>query len=422
MENLSAQFQPAPISARRAWFRQLLPAFWTAVICVGLAAIAVNLAINHPERLYGIRAVGLVVLFIGLLGGYRWFSWGRIYNDAAISEQQGLLSIGVQILALLVLVWRYDASFIWFSMSIPYQVIGGLSQRRWVGPLIGVMLVLIISIIPGSENRVVDTGGMITALFLLITQIGVAVFIYLLRNQRDQSRAASEKLLQAHIALTASAAQAEELAVLRERARLARSMHDDLGHALVLMNVKLEAAQLLYAHDKTRGDAELEATRALIRNTMTNLRRTLADLRAPVNDHDDLPAALKRLAQDMEDRTGIKVTCDITSPTPALPTDINETFWFVAREALTNIERHAGAGNVTLAFERSSEGWMLRIADDGAGITPTDLRRPEHYGLLGMRERLHMIGGTFSIQPGMDKGTIVEARLPAPVAKEASAS
>jgi signal transduction histidine kinase len=172
--------------------------------------------------------------------------------------------------------------------------------------------------------------------------------------------------------------------VLRERARLAREMHDSLGHALVTVNVKLEAAQRLYARDPRRGDAELEATRALVRAALADLRRTLADLRAPIAGYPDLCAALRRLADEIRATTPIAV----------------------------NVQRHAGAASATLRLQTQDDAVLLCVDDDGSGIRPADLGRPGHYGILGMRERVEACGGTLHIGPRPGGGTSVAARLP----------
>jgi signal transduction histidine kinase len=230
------------------------------------------------------------------------------------------------------------------------------------------------------------------------------------------------ELRRAHAALAATAEQKQELAVLRERARLARAMHDNLGHALVVMNIKLEAAQLLYDRDPARGDAELEATRTLIRTAMAELRHALADLRAPAAEHDDLPSALQRLAHELQMRTGIAVTCRVAADLPPVPVEAREAIWYVAREALTNVERHAAAASLTLSLEFQRAGWLLRVVDNGAGMSHTDLRRPDHYGVLGMREHMKEIGGRFDIQRGAGGGTVVEAHVPQHAAQEVRAA
>jgi signal transduction histidine kinase len=391
------------------WRRWLFPIFWMVLFSGFLVLNSLALAALHPERLQGWRSVGLGVLVLAVLGTHTLISWGRLYRDNAASTRTALIAVSGQLLALALLVRWYDASFEWLSLGLVYQGVGGLPRRYWLLPLAGVLLIVVV---PLSSGEPADTATMFTFLMLAVVNSGIAIFIQLLSTQRDQLGAALEELRQAHAALAASAAQQEELAVLRERTRLARAMHDNIGHALVVMNVKLEAAQLLYARDASRGDAELEATRTLIRSTMAELRRALADLRAPVTDHDNLATALGRLAHETQARSGIAVSCCIAPGLPTLPAEAREALWYVAREALTNVERHAAAASATITLEQRPDGWLLQVVDDGSGITPADLGRPAHYGLVGMRERMQALGGTLRIERGAGGGTIVAAHLP----------
>jgi signal transduction histidine kinase len=395
-----------------AWRLWIFPIFWTVLFSSILAMLTIELATNHPERLHGWGGVGFGVVLIAMFGTHLLISWGRLYRDIATSTRTALIAVSIHLLALLALVGWYDSTYGWISLTLVYQGIGGLPRRYWPLPLAGVLLVLFVGASPLAGREPVDAGTLFGAVLLVVVNGGIAVFIRLLSTQRDQLHTTVEQLRQAHSALAASAAQQEELAVLRERTRLARAMHDNIGHALVVMNVKLEAAQLLYARDAARGDAELEATRTLIRSTMTELRRALADLRAPVTDHDDLAAALGRLAHEMQARSGISMACCIAPDLPMLPAEAREVLWYVAREALTNVERHAAAASATVILERQPDGWLLQVVDDGSGITPADLSRPAHYGLLGMRERLQAIGGTLRIERGAGGGAIVAAHLP----------
>jgi signal transduction histidine kinase len=387
---------------------------------LGLAIDTLGVSANHPERLYGWRAAGLGLLLIGLVGGYHWFSWRRLYRHEPMSGQRAVLALAVQLLALLILVVAYDSSFAWFSLAVLYQVIGGLPPRQWPLPLAGVLLVFIAAALSPTGSGPLDAGSLITSAVLLVVNLGIAIFIRLLHDQRNQLRIALEQLREAHAALATNAAHAEEVARLRERARLAREMHDNVGYTLVTINVKLEAAQLLYARDPARGDAELESTRTLVRNAMTTLRRTLADLRAPVAPHDDLPAALQQLAHETQARTGLDLTCQIASQPPALPEATREALWYVAREALANVERHAAAASASVTLAQERDSMLLRVVDDGSGITAADLDRPKHYGVLGMRERMQAVGGTLCLSRGASGGTIVEAHVPLQAAQEMS--
>jgi signal transduction histidine kinase len=400
------------MSRSTAWRQWIFPIFWTLLFVSILALNTVGLAVNHPERLQGWLGVGFSALLLVIFGTHMLISWGRLYRDRATSTHTALIAVSIHLLALLMLVVWYDGSFAWISLTLVYQGIGGLPRRYWALPLAGVLLVLFVSAAPLGGQEPVDTEALLTAVLLVIVNGGIAVFIQLVSAQRDQLRTTLMQLQQAHTALALSTAQHEELAVLRERTRLARVMHDNIGHALVVVNVKLEAAQLLYARDAARGDAELEATRTLIRSTMTELRRALADLRAPETDYDNLKIALGRLAHEVQARSGIAMTCCIAPDLATLPTEAREALWYVGREALTNVERHAAAASATLTLEQRPDSWLLRVTDDGLGINSADLSRPGHYGLVGMRERMQALGGVLLVERGAAGGTIVVAQVP----------
>jgi signal transduction histidine kinase len=259
-------------------------------------------------------------------------------------------------------------------------------------------------------------GDIVSFLFFMVLWIGLAVFISILFYERHQRERLIVDLRKAKEQLEHYAIQAEELAALRERARLAREMHDSLGHALVVVNVKLEAAQRLYAVDATRGDAELEATRMLVRETMAELRRSLTNLRAALLDQQDLPAALQRIAEDIRARSSLEITCsvqpELSSGATKLAPETTEALWRVAREALTNVERHAAAASAALTVERMNGTLILRVVDDGSGVAPADLARAGHYGITGMRERVEALGGTLLVAARPGGGTLVEAHLP----------
>jgi signal transduction histidine kinase len=405
-----------------SWRRWLFPIFWALVFCIGLALSTVALAQYHPERLAGWAGVRLAALLIGNFVAYMLVAWGWLYRDQPLPAWRGPLFFAAQLLLLLLLIGWYGAAFAWISLALLYPVIGGLTVRRWPLPLAVLLLVFVLGSLPWDGGASASAADLLSIALQLIVNFGIALVLRLMSSQSRRLRVALAELRQANLALAAGAEQKQELAVLRERSRLARAMHDNLGHALVVMNIKLEAAQLLYARDPSRGDAELEATRALIRTAMAELRRALADLRAPAAEHDDLPGALQRLARELQARTGIAVTCSIAADLPALSAEAREAIWYVAREALTNAERHADAASLTLSLEFLRDGWLLRVADDGAGMSHKDLRRPNHYGVLGMRERMKEIGGRLDIQPGASGGTIVEAHVPEHAAQEVHAA
>jgi signal transduction histidine kinase len=234
---------------------------------------------------------------------------------------------------------------------------------------------------------------------------------------------ANGELEQAHRQVAESAAQEQELAVLRERTRLAREMHDTLGHALALVSVKLEVAQRLRERDPERCDHELEATKEIVRNSMNELRASIANLRSPALEREPACRAISRYAREMAQRIGLRVSYDLHPAIEGLPEPIEETLWKVGQEALANIEKHAQASNVLLHISRQDGHIVMRIQDDGVGLPPAfyhldkdghvTCASPEgHFGLSGMLERVENSGGHLYLSPAVEHGTIVEVELP----------
>ncbi len=243
------------------------------------------------------------------------------------------------------------------------------------------------------------------------------------RNRLVEQLARSNgELEEAHRQLAQSVAQEQELAVLRERTRLAREMHDTIGHALVLISVKLEAAQRLRERDPERCDREIGSTKEIARETMTALRASIADLRSPALEHGGINLALSRAAREFALRSNLHVIYTFQADIDLLPKAIEETLWKVSQEAFTNIEKHAHASHVQVCISRQDEKLHMQIHDDGIGLPSTlyqsqaDSRllynSPGHYGLRGMLERIDVLGGHLTLHSGNEQGTTIEIDLP----------
>jgi signal transduction histidine kinase len=203
-----------------------------------------------------------------------------------------------------------------------------------------------------------------------------------------------------------------ELAALRERERLARDLHDTLGHALVTLTVQLEAAQRLQSADPARASTLVAEMQKLTRSSMEGLRRSLDNLRTPGLGERSLSEALQALCSEAGKRFGAAVDCQLADGADSLPPPVAEALWRVAQEGLTNVEKHARANRVEVNLTLPPKEVVLRVADDGAGLSPGAENKPGHYGLRGLRERVEGLGGTFTVAPAGTTGTVIEARVP----------
>jgi signal transduction histidine kinase len=159
-----------------------------------------------------------------------------------------------------------------------------------------------------------------------------------------------QELEQAKRELESSRRRDAELAVLRDRERIARDMHDSLGHALVALTVQLEAIQRLYRVDPERASAQVDQMKVLTRDSMDALRRSITGLRESGLSGRALGAALSQLCVSVGDRAQLDVKCMIDPALAELPGDIADVLWAVAQEVLVNVQKHARARSVTVTL------------------------------------------------------------------------
>ncbi|MGH2345286.1 MAG: histidine kinase, partial [Chloroflexota bacterium] len=217
-------------------------------------------------------------------------------------------------------------------------------------------------------------------------------------------------------------AQSHDLAVLEERTRLARDLHDSVTQSLFSLNLAARAATNARTRtDPARLDRALAMVGDLAQSSLSEMRALLFELRPAQLQGEELLVALRNHAVAMEERTGLTVQVDLPE-TCALPAGHEDALYRVAQEALANVARHARARRAGVRL-RLVPGWVeLTIEDDGVGVAPgTDLSpEPENaagrYGIRGMRERVVGLGGRLTVQSGSaagaEIGTSVTARLP----------
>lgn len=215
-------------------------------------------------------------------------------------------------------------------------------------------------------------------------------------------------------ALSAQIIQAQE----EERRRLARELHDEIGQALTAVTLDLGlVAQLMPLMDE-RLQRAIDDAQMLSQNALEQVRRLSVELRPSILDDLGLVPALRWYIDRYIERTGVQSRFEVAGLNGRLPGEIETVCYRTVQEALTNIARHAAAGNVSvyLEGERDGEAVILTISDDGVGFDVNQAlhraRAGSSLGLLGLRERVELLGGTLSIRSRPGRGTTIEIRLP----------
>ena len=235
------------------------------------------------------------------------------------------------------------------------------------------------------------------------------VFVVVFTRVAASEREARTELGTANQLLREHASQVEELAITKERNRLAREIHDSLGHYLTVVNVQIGAAQAILAQDHPRALDHLNKAQTLTQEGLAEVRRSVAALRASPTESRPLPEALAKLAEQWK-AAGSRVVFTVIGRIRPLTPQADLTLYRAAQEALTNVGKHAHAARVNLTLEyRDDSSVRLRIEDDGVGSDDSK----GGFGLLGVRERVQLLNGNVSVQTEVGKGFALELELPA---------
>ena len=201
--------------------------------------------------------------------------------------------------------------------------------------------------------------------------------------------------------------EAQEL----ERRRLARELHDETGQALTSILLGLKAIRA--ASSDARAERAEADVRKLVVQALQDVRALAVELRPSALDDFGLVPALERLAATFEERSGIRTVVESSLGDERLPAETETVLYRLVQEALTNVAKHAGAGRVDIVLTRRPGGVSAIVEDDGSGFEAGETRE-DALGLVGMRERLALLGGTLAIESARDEGTALVAYVPVP--------
>ena len=197
-----------------------------------------------------------------------------------------------------------------------------------------------------------------------------------------------------------------------ERTHLARVVHDELGQVLTGLKMDLAWMQSHLGPDQATLLAKTEGMSSLIDTTIQAVRQISIELRPAILDDLGLVAAIEWQLQDLQKRTGFRY--ELIGPLEEVTLDVvgRTTVFRIFQEILTNVNRHARATEIKVTLEETGDQLVLRVHDNGRGISPDEIQSAKSIGLLGMRERARLRGGDIHVQGTAGHGTTVTVRLP----------
>lgn len=243
-----------------------------------------------------------------------------------------------------------------------------------------------------------------------ISEGGNKFYTVILRDVSERVRA-EEALRESREELKEFATAAQSIRE-QEKSRVARELHDELAQAMTAlkMDVTWLTEQLPAGQDLLV--QKLDRMHAILDGSVAATRRIAADLRPLILDDLGLVPAAEWLVQNFKERNGIDCELAISEPDLDLPDPYATAVFRILQESLTNIAKHARASWVEITLSRENGQARLAVRDNGRGFVTTNPRKPDSYGLMGLRERAYLVGGEVRIDSGPGHGTVIDVRIP----------
>ena len=329
-------------------------------------------------------ALSIGVTIVGAAAGL------RLRLDAGIRAEElvrgSWILIVVLLVPLVIVAWQYGfRGVLWFCVLTAAVELG---------------MTLPLAAKDGPPAEVLIVIALVRCLFFLPVGYAVARIAQAQRRQRAA-------LAEANARLARYATTLEQLAVSRERNRLAHELHDTLAHGLSGLAVQLEAMSVLWRSQPETARAMLADALAGTRTALGEARRAIGALRARPLEDLGLARAVRDAAESTAARAGLALQLLAPASLDGLGAETEHAVYRIAAEALANVERHAGARRLTVELEESGPCIKLVVADDGRGFDPAKACDDTRFGLHGMHERARLAGGEFGVESAPGKGTTV---------------
>jgi signal transduction histidine kinase len=257
-----------------------------------------------------------------------------------------------------------------------------------------------------EQYQVIKNTEIISALFLFGLCVAcISIMIKALQREYDSR----QKLALAHNKLREYAMLAEDKATLDERNRIAREIHDSLGHALTAQSIQLDNAIAFWQLEPTKAYNFLTEAKTLVTTALREIRYSVATMRADPLQEQNLEIAIAILLKEFSQRTTIVPQCHISLPYP-LSKKVKTTLYRIVQEALTNISKHSEATKVVVELQAFPEHLSLLIKDNGKGFDPQ--QNTTGFGLQGVRERVAALAGYLQMSSDFDRGCTITVNIP----------
>ncbi len=392
---------------REIWQRWL-PVWHVFFYAILVAALGVALLGHTLNRPHGILATGFSVAFAA------WY-WGTIVLHPEWQRQPRPLALYFAgAIPLFLALIALDGAFFLVTSCIYLQLFA-FPPLRWSIAGAALFTAGIVALQIAYSGQSLQANGVTVAAFVLPALLGMGLTYYI-HSIIAQSAERRELIVELE-ATRRTLAERERLAgALQERQRLAGEIHDTLAQSLISIVMHLETADSLLPAEANSGREAIHRATAIARDSLSEARRSVHDLRPDALEGTSLPDALRRVAAGASEGASIVATTAITGTVRQLHSEVEVALLRVAQEAAANVRRHAGPCRMAVTLSFVEDCVILDVRDDGIGIAMGAGRKSAAkeggYGLALMRQRIEALRGSFAIETAPGEGTTVTAMLP----------
>lgn len=416
---------------RPGWLRWFIPrpfhlvssAFYLGVLCAFLLDFFLGQYQACGCAQSWLRLAVIIAAIAAFFALDRW-EFHRFGEETPL--RAALVLFVVRILMYEAVTWTDD-----YRYSLLLTIFLPLLGLWYFGTLIGIELAILACVdfafhqMAVTPNWISDPDHLQSdLLFLLALVFSLALVQVVVQEKTSRRRSESLfaeleethlELADAHHRLRSYADQVEQLATVRERNRLARDIHDSLGHYLTIINVQLEKALSYRDHDPVEGHQAVRDAKRLASEALRDVRHSVSALRASEESFALIPA-LHTLVEHLRS-AHLSIDLQIDGGEEDFSKQALMSLYRAAQEGLTNIQKHAQASQVRIAVTFTEASAVLRLIDNGRGFNVDQLSslppaREGGYGLQGVRERLELVGGILDVVSDPDQGTTLTATIP----------
>ena len=400
-----------PGGSKKPWWRWLftkpidLIATPLYIVC-NLSLIYYREPANVPQpKVVWWEALLIVISTIGLLAIDRYEDW--VIGEDVTRQTAISLFLGRFVLVQLITQFNPNEVTYFLYLILPFSALLYFGQR--IGFATGLAMCWLVAgrlfLFP-DPTFLIFRPVLYLGVFSASTLLTLTTAVALLHEKTSRTR--TEQLL---MALQQSQDQLEELATTTERNRLARDIHDSLGHYLTVINIQLSKAQAYWEKDQTTSEQAVDNAKRLANEALDDVRKSVKSLRTGqelFSLQKSLPLLVANLQSDR-----LTVELEMNGSETGVSKQYLMILYRVAQEGLTNIQRHSASSWARVSLEFTPELVQLTIEDKGKGFSLQEhaLNAPAGYGLFGLRERLESIGGQFTLDSQPGAGTRLNATI-----------